>query len=164
MHGTLRYFHGSIAVTVVGLALAAALGAHLHGAAGAAGTVFVAGMLAVLEVSLSFDNAVVNATVLQRDDARLAAPLPHLGHRDRGLRHAGRLPARRGERRSPASARFEALRLAALEPRRVRADPDAAPTSASALSAARSSAMVGLKYFFDAEKDVHWIAVVERAR
>lgn len=54
----LRTFGGSLAVTVVGLAAA-----FLYGN----GTgLAVAAILAVLEVSLSFDNAVVNATVLER--------------------------------------------------------------------------------------------------
>src|SRR6266508_3702486 len=62
----LHYFTGSIWVTAVGLLLAAGLGFHFHhGVAGAATTVFIAAMLAVLEVSLSFDNAVVNASVMQ---------------------------------------------------------------------------------------------------
>jgi hypothetical protein len=54
----LRTFGGSLAVAVVGLTLAVIYG----GPTGLA----VAAILAVLEVSLSFDNAVVNATVLVR--------------------------------------------------------------------------------------------------
>lgn len=54
----LRTFGGALAVTIVGLALALLYG----GGTGLA----VAAILAVLEVSLSFDNAVVNATVLVR--------------------------------------------------------------------------------------------------
>ena len=53
-----RTFGGSIAVTVVGLGLALLYGSGTGLA--------VAAILAVLEVSLSFDNAVVNATVLVR--------------------------------------------------------------------------------------------------
>src|ERR1700760_4716977 len=54
----LRTFGGSIVVAVVGLLLG-----YLYG--GATGLAVTA-ILAVLEVSLSFDNAVVNATVLMR--------------------------------------------------------------------------------------------------
>jgi hypothetical protein len=54
----LRTFGGGIAVAVVGLLLALLYG----GGTGLA----VAAILAVLEISLSFDNAVVNATVLVR--------------------------------------------------------------------------------------------------
>ena len=53
-----KTFGGSIAVTVVGLGLALLYGSGTGLA--------VAAILAVLEVSLSFDNAVVNATVLVR--------------------------------------------------------------------------------------------------
>jgi hypothetical protein len=62
----LRYFTGSIWVTIVGLLIAAGLGLRLHGTVeGALATVFTAATLAVLEVSLSFDNAVVNASVMK---------------------------------------------------------------------------------------------------
>ena len=54
----LRTFGGSLLVAVVGLVLGFLYG----GATGLA----LAAILAVLEVSLSFDNAVVNATVLVR--------------------------------------------------------------------------------------------------
>jgi hypothetical protein len=54
----LKTFGGSVAVAIVGLALGFVYG----GTTGLA----VAAILAVLEVSLSFDNAVVNATVLVR--------------------------------------------------------------------------------------------------
>src|SRR5690348_16730071 len=53
-----RTFGGSLLVAVVGLALGLIYG-------GGTGLAVVA-ILAVLEVSLSFDNAVVNATVLVR--------------------------------------------------------------------------------------------------
>ncbi|QRY64165.1 DUF475 domain-containing protein [Gordonia sp. PDNC005] len=55
---TFRIFGASIAVTVVALIVA-----FLYG--GWAG-VAVAGILGILEISLSFDNAVINATVLER--------------------------------------------------------------------------------------------------
>src|SRR5579885_2509630 len=56
-----KTFGGSLAVAVVGLALALIYGSGTGLA--------VAAILAVLEVSLSFDNAVVNATVLVRMSA-----------------------------------------------------------------------------------------------
>ncbi len=54
----LRFFKASLLVTALGILLAWRLG-------GAEG-VFVVTILAVLEISLSFENAVVNATVLRR--------------------------------------------------------------------------------------------------
>src|SRR5512136_2302457 len=66
MADILKYFTGSLLVTVAGLLLGAGVGYHYRGtAAGVASTVFVVAVLAVLETSLSFDNAVVNAAVLR---------------------------------------------------------------------------------------------------
>src|SRR5215510_4148924 len=68
-HLPMRYFRGSILVTVVGLLLGGALGWEMSGTLrGALTTVFIVAVLGILEVSLSFDNAVVNATVLERMD------------------------------------------------------------------------------------------------
>jgi hypothetical protein len=58
----LRLFRIPIGVTIVGIA-----GAAVIGGASIAGIVAI---LAILEISLSFDNAVVNATVLRRMDER----------------------------------------------------------------------------------------------
>lgn len=59
-----RYFIDSIIVTVVGVIGAYCWGNHVHPGAGLM-AVFIAGILAVLEISLSFDNAVVNAMKLE---------------------------------------------------------------------------------------------------
>ncbi len=160
MHGTLRYFHGSIAVTVVGLALAAALGAHLHGAAGAAGTVFVAGMLAVLEVSLSFDNAVVNASVMKEMTPvwRRRFLTWGMGVAVFGMRFVFPLVV------VSAVARIgplEALTLAALRPDEYARLLTSAHVALGAFGGAFLG-MVFLKFFFDAEKEVHWFRGVER--
>ena len=53
----MKYFKGSIFVTIVGLIVAFYFGG-LYG-------MYITGLLAILEVSLSFDNAVVNAKVLE---------------------------------------------------------------------------------------------------
>ena len=61
----MRDFNFSIVITIVCLALAACWG-YSHGGMPAALTaVWIAGVLGVMEVSLSFDNAVVNASVLK---------------------------------------------------------------------------------------------------
>ncbi len=60
----LKYFLGSYIVTAVGLVLAYLWGEHVHHGTGLA-CVFIAFVLAVLEISLSFDNAVVNAMKLE---------------------------------------------------------------------------------------------------
>jgi hypothetical protein len=158
---TLSYFRGSFVVTVAGLGLAAALGWSLHGTvAGVAETVFIAGMLAVLEISLSFDNAVVNASVMQEMTPiwrrrfltwgmavavfgmRFVFPLVVVS----AVAHVGPL---------------EALRLAAFRPDEYARVLTSAHVSLGAFGGAFLG-MVFLKFFFDAEKDVHWVPGVER--
>ncbi|WP_242370888.1 DUF475 domain-containing protein [Anaeromyxobacter sp. SG26] len=161
MRRTLGYFKGSFLFTVAGLALGALVGWRTHGtAAGVAGTLFVIAVLGVLETSISFDNAVVNATVL-RDmtpvwrrrfltwgiaiavfGMRIAFPLLVVS----AVAWVGPL---------------EALRLAVLEP----AEYARILGSAHVLLGAFGGAFLGmvcLKFFLDAEKDVHWIAWIER--
>lgn len=59
-----KYFTGSYFLTAVGLVAAYFWGEHVHQGAGLV-SVFIALILAVLEISLSFDNAVVNAMKLE---------------------------------------------------------------------------------------------------
>lgn len=61
----MKYFLGSYIVTVAGLILAYFWGEHVHPGTGLA-CVFIAFILSILEVSLSFDNAVVNAARLEK--------------------------------------------------------------------------------------------------
>ncbi len=61
----LRYFTGSFFVTIFGLIAAYLWGEHVHSGTGLT-CVFIAAVLAVLEISLSFDNAVVNAMKLEK--------------------------------------------------------------------------------------------------
>ncbi len=60
----LKYFAGSYAVTIIGLITAWLWGEHVRPGSGFA-CVFIALVLSVLEVSLSFDNAVINAMKLE---------------------------------------------------------------------------------------------------
>lgn len=60
----LRYFSGSYIVTFLGIICAYLWGEHVHGGTGLT-CVFIALVLATLEISLSFDNAVVNAMKLE---------------------------------------------------------------------------------------------------
>lgn len=59
-----KYFIDSIIVTVCGIIIAYFWGEHVKPGGGLL-AVFIAGILAILEVSLSFDNAVVNAMKLE---------------------------------------------------------------------------------------------------
>lgn len=60
----LKYFFSSYLVTVLGLIGAYLWGEHAHPGTGLT-CVFIASVLAILEISLSFDNAVVNAMKLE---------------------------------------------------------------------------------------------------
>src|SRR5574344_1773183 len=59
-----HYFIGSYIVTVLGIITAYLWGEHVQNGTGFA-CVFIALVLAILEISLSFDNAVVNAMKLE---------------------------------------------------------------------------------------------------
>ncbi len=61
----MRYFTGSLIVTILGLITAFIWGEHVHSGTGLT-CVFIASVLAILEISLSFDNAVVNAMKLEK--------------------------------------------------------------------------------------------------
>lgn len=60
----LKYFLWSYITTAIGLVLAYLWGEHIHSGSGLT-CAFIAMVLAVLEISLSFDNAVVNAMKLE---------------------------------------------------------------------------------------------------
>ena len=60
----IKYFIDSIIVTVCGICGAYFWGEHVKPGSGLM-AVFIAGILAILEISLSFDNAVVNAMKLE---------------------------------------------------------------------------------------------------
>ena len=63
-----KYFTGSLIFTLVALILSALIGYQYNGTAGALNFLLIAVILGVLEVSVSLDNAVVNATVLEDMD------------------------------------------------------------------------------------------------
>ena len=65
----MKHFRFSIVVAVVLLCLAGWWGYHRHGTPGLVSALWITAVLGVLEVSLSFDNAVVNASVLRHWDA-----------------------------------------------------------------------------------------------
>jgi hypothetical protein len=155
------YFRNSFLVTATGLALGAVLGWGVTESwTGAFSTMFIVAVLAIIEVSLSFDNAVVNAVVLKKMTPvwrrrfitwgiaiavfgmRIAFPL---------------LIVAVLTRIDPVSA----LVMAATDPDHYSRVLTGAHISVSAFGGA-FLAMVGLKYFFNHEKDVHWISVIER--
>jgi hypothetical protein len=156
----LRYFKGAIAFTFVCLALGAWLGWSNGGLGGAASVVWIVLVLGVLEVSLSFDNAVVNAAVLKDMTLvwrkrfltwgmviavfgmRIVFPLVIVA-----------IAARLGP--------IAAVELAAGRPEEYQRIITEAHVGISGFGGA-FLAMVGLNYFFDSDKEVHWITFIEK--
>jgi hypothetical protein len=157
----LRYYKGSFVFTAICLALGAWLGWSLTGnLLGTLGILWIVVVLGVLETSLSFDNAVVNATVL-----RDMTPV----WRQRFLTW-GILIAVFGMRIvfplaivaiAASLGPIEAIKLAATEPLTYERIIREAHTGIAGFGGA-FLAMVGLTFFLDEEKDVHWIGIVER--
>ncbi len=155
------YFKGSLAFTLLCLATGAWLGWTItHDVAGTLATLWTISVLGVLEVSLSFDNAVVNAAVL-RDMSpvwrrrfltwgivvavfgiRIILPLVIVAIA------AGLGP-------------IDAARLAANDPVTYQRIITGAHAGIAGFGGA-FLAMVGLTFFLDEEKDTHWIGMVER--
>lgn len=157
----LKYYKGSFLFTAICLAVAAWLGWNMTGGVmGTLGVLWIVTVLGVLEVSLSFDNAVVNATVLRDMDAvwrrrfltwgiliavfgmRIVFPLAIVA-----------IAAKMGP--------IDAIVLAASDPARYEQIITSAHVGISGFGGA-FLAMVGLSFFLDEEKDSHWIGVIER--
>jgi hypothetical protein len=157
----MRYFRGSILVTVAGLVLGAYLGWEASGTvSGMLSTTFIVAVLAVLEVSLSFDNAVVNATVLRQMDPVWRRRFITWGIAIAvfGMRIVFPLVI---VALIASISPVAAVVMAATDPDQYSQILTSAHVSVSAFGGA-FLAMVGLKHFFDIEKDVHWIGLIER--
>ena len=155
----LGYFKGSTVFTLVCLGLAGWLGFSTGGVTGALATLWICTILAVLEISLSFDNAVVNAVVLKDMD-----PV----WRQRFLTW-GMLIAVFGMRIlfpllivavAAKIGPLEALRLAIQEPVNYQHIIEGAHAGIMGFGGA-FLLLVGLKFFFDADKEHDWIQVIE---
>ncbi len=155
-----RYFRWSFAVTVIGLILAVWLGWRQGGVGGALSFGMIAAVLAVLEISLSFDNAIVNANKLET-----MAPI----WRQRFLTW-GILIAVFGMRIvfplavvvvAAGIGPLEAVRLAAREPAEYARIMDEAHLSITAFGGTFLM-MVALGFFIDETKTVDWIGTLER--
>jgi hypothetical protein len=157
---TLSYFHWSFAFTAIGLLAGAYIGYTATGTVlGALGTAFIVGVLCILEISLSFDNAVVNATILKDMDAVWR----------RRFLTWGILIAVFGMRIvfpllivaiAASLGPIEAVTLAMREPERYAQILTDAHVGIAAFGGT-FLLMVGLKFFFDAEKDTHWFHLIE---
>jgi len=144
-----------IAPTVVSLVALAAI--YVWGGWGA---LLLAGLLSILEVTLSFDNAVVNAKVLARMSQAWQKRFLTWGilFSVFGTRLA--LPAVIVSIAAAVSP-WAAVMLGFQNPAEyARLLEHSAPAILS--FGAAFLMMVSLKYFFDTAKEVHWIAMVER--
>lgn len=158
---TLGYFRWSFIITAVGLALGAVLGWQSTGTIGGMATVFfICAVLAVLEISLSFDNAIVNAN-------KLKEMTPEWQHR---FLTWGIVIAVFGMRIvfplaivviAAGIGPIDAIILAAREPAEYARIMNDAHLPIAAFGGTFLM-MVGLSYFFNHEKDIHWISSLER--
>lgn len=157
---TLSYFRWAFLVTATGLALGAWLGWETTGTLSGMGKVFfICAVLAVLEISLSFDNAIVNAN-------KLKDMTPEWQHR---FLTWGIIIAVFGMRIvfpllivviAAHVGPIDALVMAASRPEDYARIMHDAHLPIAAFGGTFLM-MVGLSYFFDGEKDIHWISWLE---
>ena len=157
----LRFYTFSMIFTVFCLGLGAWYGWVSTGTmSGTLSMLWIIAVLSVLEISLSFDNAVVNASVLKEMDEvwqkrfltwgiafavfgmRVVFPLAIVAIA------AGLGPV-------------ETIQLSLNDPARYEEIVSSAHVGIAGFGGA-FLAMVGLKFFFDMDKEVHWIGSVER--
>lgn len=156
-----KHFGGSLLFTLAGLVLGGWYGWELTGTIdGMLGIVWICAVLAVLEVSLSFDNAAVNASILkdmdpvwQRRFLTWGIAIAVFGMRIVFPLVIVMVAASLGP--------VEAIRLALNEPSEYQRIVSDAHVGLMGFGGAFLG-MVGLKYFFDAEKEVNWIEAIER--
>jgi len=124
------------------------------------GILWIVLVLSILEISLSFDNAVVNATVLREMDPvwqqrflTIGILIAVFGMRIVFPIAIVSIAANVGP--------FEAVNLSLNDPERYEEIVSGAHISIAGFGGA-FLAMVGLTFFFEEEKDVHWIAAIER--
>lgn len=157
----MQHYRFSIVFTLVCLALGVWYGWMSTGSAtGIAQMLWIIVVLSVLEISLSFDNAVVNASVLKDMDEvwqkrfllwgilfavfgmRIVFPLAIVAI----AAHIGPI---------------QAVTLSLTNPDEYERIVSSAHVGIAGFGGAFLS-MVGLKFFFDSEKEVHWIGIIER--
>lgn len=158
---TLSYFYWAFGLTALGLVGGAFLGWQTTGnLSGALTTLFICAVLGVLEISLSFDNAIVNARKLQDMTPKWQQRFLTWGIIIAvfGMRILFPLAiVAVATHVSPV----EAFNIAVFDPDRYAHIMEDAHVSISAFGGT-FLLMVGLTYFFDSEKDVHWIAALEK--
>ncbi|MGD9471015.1 MAG: DUF475 domain-containing protein [Novosphingobium sp.] len=160
MTSLLEYYRASMLFTIVCLALAAWYGWGQSGSVeGMAQVLWIVIVLSILEISLSFDNAVVNATVLEEMDEIWQRRFLTWGMAIavfgmRVLFPLGIVAIAAG------LGPMDALHLSLNDPQEYERIVSSAHVGIAGFGGA-FLAMVGLKFFFDADKEVHWIAWLE---
>ncbi len=156
----MKYFKGSLIVTLIGLILGFLIGFLSGGIKTGLSALFIVVALAIIETSLSFDNAVVNAKVLKTMSEKWRKRFMTWGIAIAvfGMRIVFPLVivailAKMGP--------FEALNLAITDATKYAEILKSSHIVLMGFGGAFLF-MVALKYFFDVEKDVHWIDIVER--
>ncbi|GAA4662654.1 DUF475 domain-containing protein [Bartonella pachyuromydis] len=157
----LGYFRWAFFFTVVGVLLGGGLGWLETGSVtGFFKYFFICCVLGILEISLSFDNSIINARVLEKMD-----PVWR-----RRFLIWGILVAVFGMRIvfpllvvaiAVGINPIAAVKLAIWEPHQYAAILTGAHVGIAAFGGTFLM-MVGLKYFFDSEKEVHWLAFIEK--
>lgn len=156
----LAYFKWALIVTAAGIGLGGWLGWVTTGTlSGTLGVVFICSVLAVLEISLSFDNAIVNANKLKDMQPKWQQRFLTWGILIAvfGMRIVFPLlivviAANIGP--------WQAVVLAAAHPEEYARIMHDAHLPIAAFGGAFLM-MVGLSFFFDREKDVHWVRWLE---
>lgn len=157
---TTRYFFWPFLITGLGLALSFVLGWSTTGAfSGALSFLLICSILAALEISLSFDNAIVNANKLQymtpiwqRRFLTWGIVIAVFGMR---IIFPVAIVAIAGK-----IGPIEAIRLAVADPDAYAHTIEEAHLSITAFGGTFLM-MVALSYFIDQEKDVHWFSLLE---
>ena len=161
MQTLLRFYTFSLGFTAVCFALAGYYGWVSTGTvSGLLSILWIVFVLSILEVSLSFDNAVVNATVLREMDPvwqqrflTIGILIAVFGMRIVFPIAIVSIAANIGP--------WEAVQLSLGDPEEYERIVSSAHIGIAGFGGA-FLAMVGLSFFFDADKEVHWIASVEQ--
>ncbi|MEL7196962.1 MAG: DUF475 domain-containing protein [Pseudomonadota bacterium] len=162
MQTLLRYYTFSLGFTAVCFGLAAWYGWESTGTlTGTLSLLWIVIVLSILEVSLSFDNAVVNATVLREMDPvwqqrflTIGILIAVFGMRIVFPIAIVSIAANIGP--------WDAIDLSLNDPQEYERLVSGAHIGIAGFGGA-FLAMVGLTFFFEEEKDVHWIGAIERA-
>jgi hypothetical protein len=157
----MHHYRFSIVFTAMCLALGLWYGwASTGTVAGTAQMLWIITVLAVLEISLSFDNAVVNASVLKEMDEvwQKRFLLWGIAFAVFGMRIVFPLAI---VAIAAGIGPIDAVSLSLTNPDEYERIVSSAHVGIAGFGGA-FLVMVGLKFFFDAEKEVHWIEVIER--